>query len=438
MTQVMRTPCLPYLKGLGMKRISISIVVSGACGLAMMAAPAQAALPAVHSAAATTAARFAFQGNAYGTRATLGHVVTSGKSAPVVLACSTAPDVHKVNQAAGVSAPPLLGSGTVHTTADTLRSPVEAKTTARVQNLALLSGLISATAVESDSATIHRASGFGTSSAGTTFTGLVVAGVPITGVVDPNTRIDVAGIGYVVLNEQSGKVGARSASLTVNALHLVVTDDNALGIPVGSEVVVAHAFSGLGGPAVATVDGFAYGSRAKAGDVLSSGPSFRVTLPCLGTSGRVKVNEGAGVSIPGVLQTGAIHNTAQGTTNASTASAETTSTVDGANLITGLLQATVIKADAHASTNGDTSTFSDSGSSFATLSVEGFPDIGPGVDPNTKVHIVGLGTLWLHRVIRRPTSIEVRMIELVVRHDNSAGLPIGADIQIAVAHASAH
>jgi hypothetical protein len=54
------------------------------------------------------------------------------------------------------------------------------------------------------------------------------------------------------------------------------------------------------------------------------------------------------------------------------------------------------------------------------------------------VRIAGLGALWLHRVVKGSNSIEVRMIELIVKHDNALGLPIGSDIQIAVAHASVH
>jgi hypothetical protein len=123
---------------------------------------------------------------------------------------------------------------------------------------------------------------------------------------------------------------------------------------------------------------------------------------------------------------------------ATDAAVETTSTVDDADVVAGLVQATVIKADAHATSNGTSSTFSDAGSSFATLSVRGFPDIGPGTPANTRVHIVGVGTLWLHRVIHHPNSVEVRMIELVVRQANGLGLPVGADIRVAVAHASVH
>lgn len=411
-------------------------IFAGVCALAGVATPAQAATD--HRSASTADAGFAFEGSAYGTRATLGHTVTSGKTASVGLGCSTQANVHKSNHAAGVTVPPLLGSGSVKTTADTSSAPPKVKTSATVQNLNLLSGLITGDAVRSVSSTSHGADGFSISPKGTSFTHLVVAGQPITGKVTPNTRIDLAGFGHIVLNEQKGKVGDSSASLTVVAVHLVIDQSNALGIPVGTQVIVAYASTGLGGPVVGTVDGFAYGSQAKAGEVLSSGPSFRVGLSCLGTNGRVKVNEGAGVSIPNVLSTGDIRDTAQGDVNATDASVETTSTVTDANLLTDLVKATAIKADAHATDHAGSSTFGDDGSSFGTLSVLGFPEIGPGVAANTRVHIKGLGTLWLHRVITRQSSIEVRMIELVVRHDNDLGLPIGSDIQIAVSHASVH
>ena len=98
----------------------------------------------------------------------------------------------------------------------------------------------------------------------------------------------------------------------------------------------------------------------------------------------------------------------------------------------------MVKADAHASNSGGTLTFSDDGSMFVDLHVAGFPDIGDDVPPNTRLHIVGLGTLWLHRVIQTSNSIEVRMIEVIVTEANSFGIAIGTDIRVAVAEASVH
>ena len=56
-----------------------------------------------------------------------------------------------------------------------------------------------------------------------------------------------------------------------------------------------------------------------------------------------------------------------------------------------------------------------------------------------KIAIAGLGTLWLHRVIVNEHSIEVRMIELeVTAANNSFGIAVGTDVQVAVASASVH
>ena len=81
-------------------------------------------------------------------------------------------------------------------------------------------------------------------------------------------------------------------------------------------------------------------------------------------------------------------------------------------------------------------TFDDTGSKFVGLKVSGHPDIHDNVPPNTKVTIAGLGTLWLHRVIKTDSYIEVRMIELVVSEANKYGIKVGTDVRIANAHVS--
>ena len=68
----------------------------------------------------------------------------------------------------------------------------------------------------------------------------------------------------------------------------------------------------------------------------------------------------------------------------------------------------------------------------------GHPEIGANPPPNTRVDLAGLGVLWLHRVIQKTSSIEVRMVELQVLQPNSFGLPVGGDLRLAVAHASVH
>jgi hypothetical protein len=69
----------------------------------------------------------------------------------------------------------------------------------------------------------------------------------------PNTVVEIPGLGFVILNEQFCDNGADPAAgcgdgtghagLTVRAIHLVVTRENALGVPLGTEVIISEAYS---------------------------------------------------------------------------------------------------------------------------------------------------------------------------------------------------
>ena len=156
--------------------------------------------------------------------------------------------------------------------------------------------MISATEVQAVSATTHDAGGFSVSAAGTGLVNLVVGGVPITAVPPPNTTIPLPGVGKVVLNEQIQNIGATVASFTVNMIHLYVTA--ALpGIASGTEVVVAHATSDLELNKFGSLDGVAYGSSVKLSNVVVSGRTAVVYMPCGGTHGHIRTNSVAGVSV---------------------------------------------------------------------------------------------------------------------------------------------
>jgi hypothetical protein len=288
------------------------------------------------------------------------------------------------------------------------------------------------------STTTHDNSGFHTSAEGSTFVNLVVAGVPITVNPPPNTDISLPGFGRVVLNEQITKIRPRSASFTVNMIHVFITQANVLNIPIGTQIIVSHASSGLTSGVQGTLDGQAYGTKATVGHVVTSGPSALIRMACLGTNSVLKTNSVAQVQVPPLFSVGEVVDTALGTVNGTSAVGELTSTVQAVDVVTSLVTASLVKADAHASSTGGTLTFSDDGSMFVDLHVTGFPDIGDDVPANTRLHIAGLGTLWLHRVIQTSNSIEVRMIEVIVTEPNGFGIQIGTDIQVAVAEASVH
>ncbi len=97
----------------------------------------------------------------------------------------------------------------------------------------------------------NSASGGGKSSSdpqGTSLIGLSVGGMSVGDNPPPNTTILLPGIGSVILNEQTcngGGVppcaGTTSSGIRVRAIHVIVDNPNALGVPQGVDVIVGEA-----------------------------------------------------------------------------------------------------------------------------------------------------------------------------------------------------
>ena len=118
-----------------------------------------------------------------------------------------------------------------------------AQSTAHLANVNVLNGLITAeTVIAATSSWVSGAAGW--NAEGSSFTNLAVNGVPL-GTGDylpaPNTRVNLPGVGYVVLNEQ---IASGAAGITVNMIHVVL--QNALtGLTTG-EIIVASSSSSVG------------------------------------------------------------------------------------------------------------------------------------------------------------------------------------------------
>jgi hypothetical protein len=382
-----------------------------------------------------------FRAGAYGTYAFVGNRVILGKTATAGVGggCGTPEEgASSTKTVASVDALPIVATGAINTSATS--SDAAATGTADIHQVDLLAGLITGDEVMAVSTTSDNGGSLSSSGAGSNFVKLVVAGTSIQGTPSPNTRIDLAGIGYVILNEQIPSSKHDEAGLTVNMIHVYVTAENALGIPKNTQVVLAHAESGLtvaGGPAV--VDGLAFGTKVNVAHVLTSSPTAPVSVGCLGTHGKVLTQSVASVNLSPLATSGTVTDTAEANVTQSLVQSQTSSTVKAANVLSGTMTADVITAAAAASTtDGKTFIFSDTGSGFVELHVAGHPEITDNVPPNTRVDLAGLGTLWLHRVIQKKNSIEVRMIELIVNQRNGFGIAIGTDLRVADASASLH
>jgi hypothetical protein len=128
---------------------------------------------------------------------------------------------------------------------------------ARVSEVCLLPGdggcTVAAEAVTAASRSNATAASASSNDGESALLGLDVAGTAAAADPPPNTVVDLPGIGFVILNEQFCDNGADlaagcsdgtgQAGLTVRAIRLVVTRDNALGVPLGTEVIVSEAYS---------------------------------------------------------------------------------------------------------------------------------------------------------------------------------------------------
>jgi hypothetical protein len=379
-----------------------------------------------------------YTAEAFGTTVTVNGTVTIGQTAPVIVpVCETANVPFTVTRTiASLSAPPLVSTGVVNTSAaDTAGM---ATGSADVHGISVLAGLISAQEVKSVSTTtVDSNNVLQTSDAGSAFINLNVLGQVINGLPAPNTTISLVGLGKIVLNEQIKAINGTRAHLSVNMIHIYITLPNLL-YPVGTEVTIAHAGSGLTlTSASGGLDGAAY-ATVVTGNPLTSGPTAPVCVPGAGTNGIVKTKTLVGVNLPPILTSGTVINSAVGSVAANYSDSQTSSTIQGLNLLAGLVTADVISAQSDANTtDGVTFNFSSSGS-FTNIFVAGHPEITGHVPKNTQVQIANLGTLYLNRVIRTQHDIKNIMVELTVDQANVLGLPIGLDVRIGYAEASLH
>jgi hypothetical protein len=98
------------------------------------------------------------------------------------------------------------------------------QSTASAADINILNGLITADEVIANVMSSRTASGAVSNADGSTFQNLVVAGAPVTsgdGAVAPNTTINLPGVGYVVLNEQTlTGDGVTASGITANMIHV--------------------------------------------------------------------------------------------------------------------------------------------------------------------------------------------------------------------------
>src|SRR5712692_7935362 len=107
---------------------------------------------------------------------------------------------------------------------------------------------VSASAITSQANSVSSGGKSSSDPQGTSLIGLSVGGMSVGDNPPPNTTILVPGIGSVSLNEQTcdGRgvppcSGTTSSGIRVRAIHVIIDNPNALGVPQGADVIVGEA-----------------------------------------------------------------------------------------------------------------------------------------------------------------------------------------------------
>lgn len=381
--------------------------------------------------------RFDFSASASGTAVALPPAAFSAPTAAVGIGCTTKVGLSASNTGASTTLSGLGSTGAINSRVTTSTGTTTASNAVEdIANVNLLDGFLTADAVHVTSGSGHNVRGFHTA-ASATFTKLIVNGIAQKAVPSVATVLQVPGYGTITLNEQSRVLGLTGSSQITDAIHIRITMTNPGKYPVGSQLIIGQTASAIAGPIAGLLAGKAYGSSVNGGAV-PGGSGWLATVPCAGTNGATVSKSQTGQSLPGGSAVGKTTATLRGVVDRNAGSVETTSSVSGVNLMSGLVTADVVKADAHAGISATSRVFSDSGSTLTNVRVRGRAGTLDKVKANTVIALAGVGTLYVHRVIKTVNAsdqIEVRMLELVITA-NGNGVPIGTDVRVGVALAT--
>jgi hypothetical protein len=163
----------------------------------------------------------------------------------VIIGCEGTGGKTRSETIASLKGGSVVTSGTGRTTAVSRIEPslTTVRTTASIEGVSLLGGLFRASAVTAVAQDTLRSGKRTSSTAGSGVTGVRVQGILLGNITAPNRRLNIPGVGYVVLNERAISNPGSFGTTRANGIRLVVTTSNSFGLPVGAQIIIAQAVS---------------------------------------------------------------------------------------------------------------------------------------------------------------------------------------------------
>ena len=181
-----------------------------------------------------------------------------------------------------------------------------------------------------------------------------------------------------------------------------------------------------------SVSGEAFGISVNAAGV-AVGPTPHVVLP---PDGGMVRDQLLGIAVPNLATSTTLGVVTTGSIGPGTASAQSSASAEGVNLLNGLVTASIVVAMSSSTANGSTATSTAEGSTLIGLSINGSPPVDVAPSPNTTIPIPG-GAVILNEQITggdgvHTSALTVNMIHVTLK-DPLTGT-ITADIIVSSAH----
>jgi hypothetical protein len=197
----------------------------------------------------------------------------------------------------------------------------------------------------------------------------------------------------------------------------------AMGLLVGATTTNAHTNS---------VSGEAFGVSVNAAGV-SVGPTPHVVLP---PDGGMVSDRLLRITVPNVAASSTLEVVTTGSIGPSTASAQSSATVEAVNLLNSLITARLVVAMSSSMAYGSTATSSSEGSTILGLSINGSPPADVTPSPNTRISLPGVTVILNEQIASgdgvHTSALTVNMIHVVL-NDPLTGAITG-DIVVSSAH----
>ncbi len=315
-----------------------------------------------------------------------------------------------------------------------------AQTLVSVQGVNVLSGLITANQIHGEVASTITATVATSSVVDASFSGLTIAGNAINGTPGPNTTVQLANLGYVVLNETGITNGTDYTYAGLNMIDLYVTRSNSQGLPVGARIVIGDVNSSqqrLLQPTVVEAHSYGFNVVSQSGNgSVSSTPSAPANLDCTGGTAQ---NGVAGVSSQQAGSVGAVNDTVSGQIASPTTKSTGVANVVNPNLLGGLIHGSAVTATANAMYNGSGS--GSASTQLVNMTIAGIP-VSRSPVANTRISLLGFGYVVLneqtHSFNSSGATETVNGVDIYITQTNIKGIPIGTQIILGHATASAY